>query len=523
MELIVSIFMRELITRPRRRMFYTKRVAYVLGALAFLFVSSILADPATRGLSIFMTLSYTSLVAMYVLPLFIASSMVMQERKDRTLGLLFMTDLRGTTIVTGKFLTALFSALLILGSVFPLFILTTILGGVQAEQVTKAFSILLGTTFLATSAGLFTGTVAKSERTVTWMIFGIALLVFALIPGIVALLSDKDPILLASVAGWHAMTLLRTGVNIEFVHLNTLYCIIVGTPFLIASYVLLPRRAINKSSASSQHVGTTTALKGNPIFWRELNFTLKATPGNRRRTILVILILAILVFGGLLLANLVGWVSFTTSESVMIPTAVFSGLCGTIFCLSGLWSSCGTFYNERTDRTLDVLLTAPVTEKQIAVGKFKAVAYSELPWLIGSLIPPLLLAFTPGYVVFGWSLVAIAIAVYSIWYSFAQLAMWFSLRYKRPVALSACFATWVGWQIVGQSVLLPVMLFGLLSGELIGGSSGSSLGQVITILIIASIYGALHVGLGMIFQQILITTIRLTALRPSSQAVEHTG
>ena len=252
-------------------------------------------------------------------------------------------------------------------------------------------------------------------------------------------------------------------------------------------------------------------------------FTLKATPGNRKRLIIIAAALALVIYGVFIAVSEFGWISFTARQSVMFPAATFSGSCAAIFCLSGLWNSCGTFYGERTDRTLDVLLTAPITEKQIAIGKFKAVAYSELPWLVASLIPPLILAFTPGYVVFGWSMIGIGIAVYSIWYSFAQLAMWFSLRYKRPVALSACFATWIGWQIVGQSVLLPVMLFGLLSGELTGGAGGSSFGQVITVLIIASVYGALHVGLGMIFQQILITTIRLTALRPSTDALESSG
>lgn len=512
--------MRELITRPRRRLFYTKRVAYVIGVILFLLIfAAMTPGGSTLGLSIFMALSYTSLGAMYILPLFIASSMVMQERKDRTLGLLFMTDLTGTTIVSGKFLTASFSALIIISSVLPLFILTTVLGGVQAEQVLKAFGILLGTAYLATSAGLFTGIAAKSEQSVTWIILVIGFLLFIVIPAGVAISLGVDSPAFTAVTPWHAMTLLRTGIQMDFIHLNPIYCCLAGTPFLVASYILLPKRVFTHGTQATRVQGRVGHLKGNPVFWREFYFSLKSTPANLLRDTLAITIILASVVAGVIAADHFKLLTLTAAEKVDTSALAFAGICMIRFTLGGLWNCCGTFVDERTDRTLDVLLTTPITEKQIALGKFKAVFFGGLPWLIASCLAPMVLTVWPGHMQLGWYMLAIAIAGYSIWFCFAQLAMWFSLRFKRAMALTACFGTWVGWNLVGQSVLLPVMFFGVVVGATAGAGSDATVGSVITALVLATVYGALHIGLGMIFQQILLSTIRSTALRSSNQAV----
>src|SRR6267154_2528052 len=95
------------------------------------------------GAVLFGILTWISLGAALSAGLFFTSDCLSEEKRDGTLGFLFLTDLRGYDVVLGKLLATSLRGFYALLAVFPILAITLLLGGVTGEEFWKAMLALI--------------------------------------------------------------------------------------------------------------------------------------------------------------------------------------------------------------------------------------------------------------------------------------------------------------------------------------------------------------------------------------------
>jgi ABC-type transport system involved in multi-copper enzyme maturation permease subunit len=116
------------------------------------------------GFAIFTAISIAALGFCLMAGPFLTADTLTSEKREGTLGLLFLTDLRPFDIVSGKLAAASLNALLAFLSTVPLLMLPVMWGGVSLKQVlltVLALALALG---VSLAAGLFYSTVCRHHR-----------------------------------------------------------------------------------------------------------------------------------------------------------------------------------------------------------------------------------------------------------------------------------------------------------------------------------------------------------------------
>src|SRR5690606_13650232 len=103
------------------------------------------------------------------------------EKREGTLGLLFLTPLTGWQIVLGKLLTHSLQVGYAQMGAFPLFFLPILLGGVVSDEVIRVLVVLLTTLLLSIACGLVWSTFALDART-TVLGTAISMVLLTLLP-----------------------------------------------------------------------------------------------------------------------------------------------------------------------------------------------------------------------------------------------------------------------------------------------------------------------------------------------------
>ncbi len=153
---IWPIAVRELRAEARRGSNYWLRL---LGAGAMvLMIGPVLMDPslppAQTGSRLFYTLNAVAFVAIWLLVPLTMADCVSREKREGTLGLLFLTSLRPTTIVGGKCLIHGWRAFTLLLAMIPIWFFPVLLGGVAWQDIVLALMLNGGAVALAMAAGL---------------------------------------------------------------------------------------------------------------------------------------------------------------------------------------------------------------------------------------------------------------------------------------------------------------------------------------------------------------------------------
>ena len=112
-----------------------------------------------------------------------------REKREGTLGLLFLTDLRGYDVVIGKLVASSINSVYGLLAVFPAMAIPLVLGGVTMGEFWRQMLALLNALFFSLTVGLLVSTLSRDERQ-TWARTVLLVLVctaappfFGLVPG----------------------------------------------------------------------------------------------------------------------------------------------------------------------------------------------------------------------------------------------------------------------------------------------------------------------------------------------------
>jgi hypothetical protein len=139
-------------------------VALLIGA-GFLFMSAAFgAGTARFGPALFATLTWLALAASLSFGLFFTADSLSEEKREGTLGFLFLTDLRGYDVVTGKLLATSLRGFYAVLALLPILALTLVMGGVTGLQFSKTALALINALFCSLTWGLLASALCRDSQ-----------------------------------------------------------------------------------------------------------------------------------------------------------------------------------------------------------------------------------------------------------------------------------------------------------------------------------------------------------------------
>lgn len=188
---------RELRSMSRNRSTYSNRVAIgFFGVLFTLFIAfadmlSQRGGPSNIGLTmlnfqILVLMSYSVLIGVNL-----TSDSISSEKREGTLGLLFLTDLSTWHILVGKLAANSFSAVICLLSMVPVMAFTLLYGGVTPGQIAMMFLCCFNNLLLSLIIGLAVSSFVSSARKAVAVSFMVLLIIHLIFPLLMVIAENK--------------------------------------------------------------------------------------------------------------------------------------------------------------------------------------------------------------------------------------------------------------------------------------------------------------------------------------------
>ena len=463
----LPIVTRELRVAARRRMTYWLRTSVALLAigLSFFFILIFMVSPTPRGAALFVTLSYYAFGLCALAGVFTTADSLSEEKREGTLGLLFLTDLSGYDVVLGKFAAIAVNAFYGLLAVIPVMAIPILLGGVTGAEFWRMALALLNTLFFSLALGICVSAFGKdSQRT---MGFTLAFL-FIFIAGIPLasqlpslgkfFLKFWDP---GSVSPFwpvyysFAATYAKAGYIQSLITSNVL-----AWGFLALASVKLPNAWQDRRS------GAPNLVK---IF--AFDFAGRIQNPARRQKMLTVSPILWLMSGGRTLHWLT-WIVAIVTAAIMVSLQVF-GQDATFIAIFSIPLVLGLkiilaaratqfFVDARKSGALELLLSTPLTNQQIIQGQWLALK-TIFMWpvivvtaaMIWPIVAPIYLFSSnldkalQHLFVSIWSLFGVGKFILDI-FAIGWFGMWMGLSARRP-ALAPLWTILIG-------VILPAPL-----------------------------------------------------------------
>ena len=165
----LPIIDRELRVAARKRSTFWLRVASALVGMviggAIMMLSRVGAfGPSAMGNALFGVLTWLALLVALTAGLFFTADCLSEEKREGTLGFLFLTDLRGYDVAGGKLLATSLRVTFALMSIIPILAVTFVMGAVSGPQYWKTALALLNALFCSLSAGLMVSALSREAQ-----------------------------------------------------------------------------------------------------------------------------------------------------------------------------------------------------------------------------------------------------------------------------------------------------------------------------------------------------------------------
>jgi hypothetical protein len=165
---ILPVVERELRAIARRPSAYWIRSGAALAAFVAMayvaLVGAVGLPTAGIGRSLFNLLSLAAFGYCVVAGIRGTSDALSHEKREGTLGLLFLTDLKGYDVVLGKLLSGSINSVYGVLAVAPALALAFMVGGTSVLQFVMMIVLLLNTLFFSLAVGIFVSTFSQQER-----------------------------------------------------------------------------------------------------------------------------------------------------------------------------------------------------------------------------------------------------------------------------------------------------------------------------------------------------------------------
>lgn len=442
-------------------------------------------------------------VALVLVGPMILGGSLCDERRSGTLGALFTTPLTAFQIAAGKLIAGLSQLVILVLLAMPLLLALRIFGGVPLALVFAMAAVVLSTALLAATLSLFYS--ARSPRgfsaamaaiLATVAIHGVVSICLAIASAKGWMPSSTDEALATALSAPVTLGMSTAELMGEYVPMglspvslcwyNTLYSLAVSAVAFLAVVIRL-RRVMLKDAGSavelmtrrqrrkkkkqstdspppSANTESTTAppddavesvrnasreVSDRPVLWREL-----AQPAFRSY---VRLIFTALILAGLLIYVNAEMTSANDRHGANLP---IMGIGLAIMLFIGTGAASGSIPLERESRTLDVLMTTPLSAREIIVGKFWGAMKRQ--WFIPAvLLTHLLLSGVLASDIPLVAIVHVAVIIFCSLSFLSALGIWMSIKGKKGSTASVKTA------LIALSLwLLPFPAFALIAGVL---------------------------------------------------------
>jgi ABC-type transport system involved in multi-copper enzyme maturation permease subunit len=364
---------RELRERARWRSTYWVRglvafFATAIAAFVLMFVTA--AAPGAVGKWTLATLAWLAFPFVVLEGLRNTADSLSEEKREGTLGLLFLTDLKGYDVVLGKFFASSLTSFYALLAMIPALAIPVLLGGVTGGEFWRLVLALINALFFSLTAGTFISSISRDERKAwsgTFVLIGlfiIAIPAFAATFGVTfwnAQISVFSPFTAFILYDENRYAADRYWNSLWITHL-------LGWGWLALASFLLPRvwqesrrRTERRRVREPEHArrGRNEMLAVNPIWWLTSRHT-----HQRAWLWLVVSVVAITgVASWLGLMNDKGalWTIFGCFIAVHLALAVWVG-----------FEACNSFAEARSTGAMELLLSTPLHVRQILRGQHLA-------------------------------------------------------------------------------------------------------------------------------------------------------
>lgn len=176
----LPIVERELRVGARRRETYWVRAASALGAILigfFVYLGTIDVASHQFGKELFRAISYLAMFYCLSVGVRVTADCLSEEKREGTLGLLFLTDLKGYDVVLGKLVATSLNALYGLIAIFPILAVPLLLGGIKGVELARMALVLINTFLFSLAVGMFISSLSRFQRKAMAGTFGILLAV----------------------------------------------------------------------------------------------------------------------------------------------------------------------------------------------------------------------------------------------------------------------------------------------------------------------------------------------------------
>ena len=413
------------------------RVGY-LGALLIVVLFSLvvsmrghsasLAELAKGASQTFKWASMTQLALMcFLAPVFTAGA-ITQERDAQTFNILLSTPLTAAQIVFGSLMSRLYFVIMLLLAGLPIFLITMAYGGVTTSQILESFALSGSTAILTGALAIHVAMIRVGTRGTIfsfYLLIGLYLLSVFLLGQWSATWVEASPANLGGMKmSWltplHPFLALDVALNrvhpppysrladhsrlirYALAYPSTVYVawtMILAFVLTVLSMFFVRRSAtIGEATFFStlferlhRHIrgGRTRAPRSvwaNPVAWREAR-TRSSGGGTLLRWSLITggLAGAMILFFGYLNGNL-------TAGEVRVWLAGLIIIQFAIALIIATNTAATSMTKERESKTMDLLLTTPVTSRYILWGKLRGLVSLAIPLLTGPVVVLLLFA-----------------------------------------------------------------------------------------------------------------------------------
>jgi ABC-type transport system involved in multi-copper enzyme maturation permease subunit len=388
--IFLPIVDRELRVAARRRSIYWVRAGFALGAIViggFIYLANLRSSQQEFANNLFAALAFLSMLYCLVAGVRLTADCLSEEKREGTLGLLFLTDLRGYDVVLGKLAATSISGLFGLLAIFPVLAIPLLLGGLTNGEFWRMVLVLATAFLFSLAAGVFISAFSKSARRAMALTFILVLFFTAILPGCAGLIlmltpshqsQFADALLFPCpiysmamsedseyrTAKWHFWTSVGS--------IQGLTCI-----FLLLACWLIPRAWQDKPAAPR--------IQRWQEFWRRWTYGSALQRQRLRQRMLEINAFSWLAGRGRLRPAYVwaflglvaclwswGWIkagSEWLNEGIFFPTAIFLNSVLKLWVASVSGRQLG---EDRKAGTLELLLSTPLTVRDILRGQLLA-------------------------------------------------------------------------------------------------------------------------------------------------------
>ncbi len=377
---------RELRVAARRRPTYWARVGTAAFALVIFgsFVGiyqmeqSGMVFGTSLGYVLFEVFSWLSFAAVCTAGVFLTADSLSEEKREGTLGLLFLTDLRGHDVVLGKLVSHSVVATYALLAALPIVGLSFFMGGVTGGEFVRLVLVLLNTLFFSLTAGVLVSAVSVDGQQSMTRCAALCALFIIVLPVVDWALADWKSatfqVCWSLASPGFAMSEARSLFLGDF---WTAMAVVhgIGWGFLVAACLLAPRHWQDKARSQSgpasrsqrMRFGSATKRVRLRVLWLAENPVRWLAGRDLWMGRFLWIALLAMALGGVLLSV---W-----SNDRDVYLGVGNGVTGLLLLLMNLWVAalaCRFFAEAMRTGTIELLLVTPLPPRQIILGQWWA-------------------------------------------------------------------------------------------------------------------------------------------------------